>query len=471
MLVGIVSRAVPWLALLVCLCAIAYEAGSGPIKQGAATLGIVCAWAIVLLKLRQIKAFALISSFVFGGLGLWCLWQFAPKGEQLPALFQSQADTLKYILLYGSVVWLKVQALNSRSLNRLSDWVIGQGQAAQRLWFPLLGHWLGAGFNLAGFGLLSPLVHAQQHKQQQRQNFIAIVRGFSVATAWSPVFASIIVILATFPTLTWFDIAPPSFLLALGLFILGGLLLGRTGGVTDAFRSTCADTADTIDIDNQANASMVIKLAFPKTSLFILVLLFVSLFAFAQMATVRVTLALGVVAPVFALVWLFTPDSLNRSVRRHLSEGMMGLGSLHAEILVFAMANLLATGIGVLVATGTLWVPDPDLYWMNWLGLATAYFLIMSLGIHPLVIVLVAVNVMPAAALGVSTLTYAVLILGLWTSSTIGSPMSANNLMFSRQLGVPVWRLAWVWNMPAALLNFTTTVVLGLVLQQIARLG
>ena len=176
-------------------------------------------------------------------------------------------------------------------------------------------------------------------------------------------------------------------------------------------------------------------------------------------------------ASVFALAWLFTPDSLNRSVRRHLSEGMTGLGSLHAEILVFAMANLLATGIGVLVATGTLWVPDPDLYWMNWLGLAAAYFLIMSLGIHPLVIVLVAVNVMPAAALGVSTLTYAVLILGLWTSSTIGSPMSANNLMFSRQLGVPVWRLAWVWNMPAALLNFATTVVLGLVLQQIGRLG
>ena len=468
MLAGVVSRAVPWLALLVCLCAIAYEAGAGPLSQGAAILGIVCAWAIVLLKLRQIKAFALISSLVFGGLGLWCLWQFAPTGEQLPALFQSQADTLKYILLYGSVVWLKVQALNSRSLNRLSDWVIGQGRAAQRLWFPLLGHWLGAGFNLAGFGLLSPLVHAQQNKQQQRQNFVAIVRGFSVATAWSPVFASIIVILATFPTLTWFDIAPPSFLLALGLFILGGLLLGRGDGAADAFRSTRAHTPAT---DAGAKALKATKLAFPKTSLFILVLLFVSLFAFAQMATVRVTLALGVVAPVFALLWLFTPDSLNRSVRRHLSEGMMGLGSLHAEILVFAMANLLATGIGVLVATGTLWVPDPDLYWMNWLGLASAYFLIMSLGIHPLVIVLVAVNVMPAAALGVSTLTYAVLILGLWTSSTIGSPMSANNLMFSRQLGVPVWRLAWVWNMPAALLNFTTTVVLGLVLQQIARLG
>ena len=133
-------------------------------------------------------------------------------------------------------------------------------------------------------------------------------------------------------------------------------------------------------------------------------------------------------------------------------------------------ANLLATGIGVLVATGTLWVPDPDLYWINWLGLAAAYFLIMSLGIHPLVTVLVAVNVMPTAARGVSTLTYAVLILGLWTSSTIGSPMSANNLMFSRQLGVPVWRLAWVRNMPAALLNFTTAVVLGLVMQQIARL-
>ena len=468
MLAGVVSRAVPWLALLVCLCAIAYETGAAPLSQGAAILGIVCAWAIVLLKLSQVKAFALISSLVFGGLGLWCLWRFAPAGEQLPALFQSQADTLKYILLYGSVVWLKVQALNSCSLNRLSDWVIGQGRAAQRLWFPLLGHWLGAGFNLAGFGLLSPLVHAQQNKQQQRQNFVAIVRGFSVATAWSPVFASIIVILATFPTLTWFDIAPPSFLLALGLFILGGLFLGRGDGAADAFRSTRAHTPAT---DAGTKASKATKLAFPKTSLFVLVLLFVSLFAFAQMATVRVTLALGVVAPVFALVWLFTPDSLNRSVRRHLSEGMMGLGSLHAEILVFAMANLLATGIGVLVATGTLWVPDPDLYWMNWLGLASAYFLIMSLGIHPLVIVLVAVNVMPAAALGVSTLTYAVLILGLWTSSTIGSPMSANNLMFSRQLGVPVWRLAWVWNMPAALLNFTTTVVLGLVLQQIARLG
>ena len=149
-------------------------------------------------------------------------------------------------------------------------------------------------------------------------------------------------------------------------------------------------------------------------------------------------------------------------------------------ILVVKMAELcLITppiGLNCFVVAGV----RPELNFQDVFRGASPYFaadvvtiavLIMSLGIHPLVIVLVAVNVMPAAALGVSTLTYAVLILGLWTSSTIGSPMSANNLMFSRQLGVPVWRLAWVWNMPAALLNFTTTVVLGLVLQQIARLG
>ena len=35
------------LALLVCLFAIAYEAGAGRLSQGAAILGIVCAWAIV----------------------------------------------------------------------------------------------------------------------------------------------------------------------------------------------------------------------------------------------------------------------------------------------------------------------------------------------------------------------------------------------------------------------------------------
>ena len=84
-----------WLALLVCLCAIAYEAGAGPLSQGAAILGIVCAWAIVLLKLSQIKAFALISGLVFGGLGLWCCWRFAPTGEQLPALFQSHGRYIK----------------------------------------------------------------------------------------------------------------------------------------------------------------------------------------------------------------------------------------------------------------------------------------------------------------------------------------------------------------------------------------
>ena len=193
-----------------------------------------------------IKAFALISSLVFGGLGLWCLWQFAPTGEQLPALFQSQADTLKYILLYGSVVWLKVQALNSRSLNRLSDWVIGQGRAAQRLWISLC--W---GIGWAQVSIWRALVCSalwcmpSNINNSSVRTSCAIVRGFSVATAWSPVFASIIVILATFPTLTWFDIAPPSFLLALGLFILGGMLLGRSDGVTDAFRSTRAHTPAT----------------------------------------------------------------------------------------------------------------------------------------------------------------------------------------------------------------------------------
>ena len=117
------------------------------------------------------------------------------------------------------------------------------------------------------------------------------------------------------------------------------------------------------------------------------------------------------------------------------------------------MANLLQIcwGIGVLVATGTRWVPDPDLYWRNWLGLASAYFLIMSLGIHPLVIVLVAVNVMRGGSAG--------RINADLCSPNFG-PLDQQYHWFShvrqqpdvfeavRCAGVVVWRLAWCGTCP-----------------------
>ena len=117
------------------------------------------------------------------------------------------------------------------------------------------------------------------------------------------------------------------------------------------------------------------------------------------------------------------------------------------------------------VAAGLIGTLGPEYPMVNWVLFSLGYLVIMGLGVHPLVIVLVGVQVVPATALGLTDLAYAVLILGLWTSSTIGSPMSANNLMFSKVLQVPVWRLAWLWNGPVVLVNWGLTVVIGLVVQ------
>ena len=102
------------------------------------------------------------------------------------------------------------------------------GQAAQRLWFPLLGHWLGAGFSTWRALVCSALWCMPSKINSSSDRILSpLCVGLASRLLGRLCLPSIIVILATFPTLTWFDIAPPSFLLALGLFILGGLLLGR----------------------------------------------------------------------------------------------------------------------------------------------------------------------------------------------------------------------------------------------------
>jgi len=282
----------------------------------------------------------------------------------------------------------------------------------------------------------------------------ARMQGFTSASAWSPFYVSIVVILTVMPDLTLFAVVLPGLLTATGILASGYLFDRITRKPTDG---SVARQPPVPLPRNQRGALVFIPLS--------LVGLIVTLH---EGVGISIPAALGTVAPLYALVWygVISGNAANWLPRSHdLAMRVLGvLPTMRSEILVFVGAYIFGTGIaGIIPGDLVAGFLDRMLPWIDLrlIVLIITVNLLGMAGLHPVVTVILAVQVLPPEVIGLRDWVFAAALMATWGLSTTVSPYSATTLFMARVSGVSNYTIAWRWNPPA--IFFATLVVCTLI--------
>lgn len=380
-----------------------------------------------------------VLAFVGIAVGVW-----ADDAEQV--LLKGLKHTLPFLVIFGAVGWLQVPAGESPSLRAARDTVLSQPPGWRFLTLALAAHGLGAVFNIAGMSLLAVMVAQQKERVLKRRLARALVQGFGAATTWSPLFVGAAVILAVLPSVRWLEIAP--FGLALGAVLLA--LAWAVDRATNPTGPVSLSAHARVPFPGWAAARIAVIVG----TLFVLVIGAVETFRLS------IPIAIGLIAPPFALAWQATRAAdlaaAGRAVRQLAGRVVRSHENLRGEAIMFAAANLFGAGINAAIA------PDDVVRMLASLGLGpdgkiVLLVLVMvvggAIGLHPLIPVVLVGHVLPPEALGLSAPTMAIALMALWGLCTNISPFSATTLFMARITRESHFTIAWRWNGAVSLMG------------------
>jgi hypothetical protein len=280
---------------------------------------------------------------------------------------------------------------------------------------------------------------------------VAVLRGFSVAVVWSPFFVGMGVILTLVPGVSWLSVAPAGLPLGAALILLAWAFDRLTR------RRTAAGAHPPVAAigETPAPSTRWLRPALGVTTIFLA--LAAPVVALSEAAGVSIVIALGLIAPPLALAWQWRLAGTGATRTRPatlLREILGRLPDLRNEAALFLGATLFGVGLSAAIdpaALGRLALAAELPVWVKAPVLATVGTLVAGLGVHPVVLAIVVGAVLTPQVLGMPAAAVALLLAVIWAFGTQMSPFSATVMQVSRQLDVPVFRVAWVWNAPFCL--------------------
>ena len=413
-----------WLYLALCVIAVGHVFWE---PEGWRIFTVVLAALFLILEFNRTTV---LQRAVGYGLGASGLLLAAQADLFLPVLLDGIASSLKFLLVFFAVAWMQVPAKTSPTLMSARQFVLDQPAGRRFLILGYAAHILGAFLNLAALTLLSDMVARPKDRQLKDRLAVALMVGFTSASAWSPFYVSVTVVLAALPGLKWVDIALPG-------LVMGFLVVAVTALIDRLFvRGARPRPAPGPKVEN-AN--------WRKLSM-LLGALMISVIALETIYHLSIPVVLGLLAPPFAVIWLFI--SLGR---RHEARGLprrvvSSLPNLRGEALIFIGANMFGTGVSRVLdpeaVAGLLNIAAwPDL--AKPLALAMFIIVIAGIGLHPVVLVILVGTVLPPEVFGMPPVVMALVMLGTWGLSTTSSPFSGTTLVVARLTGENSFRLAW----------------------------
>lgn len=389
------------------------------------------------LEYRRAKGVQQIVGAVLFALGLGLGLAI---GRPWGVAFDGLNRSLAFMALFFAVAWLQVPAAQSPSLRAVRDAIFAQPPGRRFLFLSLGVHGLGAFLNLAGPALLSDMIARQKDPETRRRLSKALTQGFTSASSWSPFYVAVAVVMIAVPQVSWIQIAP------YGL-VLGAVMIATSFGLD---RLTLQRGPEERPSSAPAGG---LPYGTKRRVVTVLLSLLVLVIGLVEVAGFSIPIALGIIAPPFAIVWqrfIVGPIPPVGGAERELVRRVVGgLANLRSEAIVFASANVF--GVGVADWLG----PDRVSAWLSGIGMSPDVGLIALMavivgcgfiGLHPVILVILAGEVLPPATLGVSPQAMALALLAVWGVSTVVSPFSATILYISRVSEVSAYTLAWRWN-------------------------
>lgn len=388
--------------------------------------------ALLLLEFRRVP---LAQRLVGIGLCTTGIAACALVGDPVPLVFEGLRQALPFLVLFAAVLCLQVPAQASPSLRSIGNVIMNQPPGRRYLAVAAGAHVLGALLNLAGLQFVATVVERGSSVELRERLARAMMRGFSAAACWSPLFVSTAAVLSVVPGLAWVDLGLPGMVVGAGLVGLAWLV--------DRLRRQSAPTAGVAPPRLPPTAVVKVGIAFT--------ILVGAVLSLVEASDVSIAIALGVVAPLVAVAWRFAiadfraPGAAVRLVFAHAGGR---LADLRAEALLFAGASLLGTGVAAILRAYPpsglevlAAIPEP----LMLIGLVVTLAAFGAIGLHPVVPVIVVGRALPPEALGLAPQLMALALMSGWGLATMVSPFSATAMYTARLLDRSVWVVAWRW--------------------------
>jgi hypothetical protein len=415
---------------------IAESFGVGRLSVHASVLLLAAYLAVEAVRVPAVqRAVGLLLGLAGLAMGAW--------SGRLPETAIGGAErALQFLVLFGAVACLRLPALASPSMRAVGDHVVRQPPGRRFLAVELGSHLFGAVLNLAGLQFVATVIERNGDPALRRRLAAAVLRGYSAASCWSPLFVSLAVVLTVVPGVGWLDVAP------MGLFA-AAVLLG-VGWLSDRLaRARPMPGPESAPVPGRPPGigAAWLRVGGLFLSLFVPTILLV------ETVPLSVPIAIGVIGPLYAMLWLGrirragspgagSPTAVARSL---LAEVRGHFPALRGEVLLFTGASLFGSGLAVAIAgTGaSLPLPSGDAAIPAIIVMVVAFG---ALGLHPVVPMIVIGEAFPPARLGLPADMMAVCLMASWGLATLASPFSALALYIGRMLGVSAWTVAWRWN-------------------------
>ncbi len=396
-----------------------------PIKQRLAGLGLISA--------------GVLASFLGGG--LWV--------GMFETLFEGVSRSRIFLLLFFAVAWLQLSVGESPALKSVREAIMNQPPGRRFLV-------LSAGVHVLGALLLSPILQNCSNPLLLRRLSVALMHGFTSASAWSPFYIGMIVVLVAIPSLEWQNIALQGMAMAVVL-ILGGWLFDR-------MRYPGKRTPASI-------APQKIQIKVFRTVLLLGTLIGLVMLV-TDIAQVKIPIALGLVCPPFGLIWYATlggrrADKTDR-VQFLAHQVVSSLPNLRSETLVFVAANVFGIGIASAIPTENMaGLLDTLLPWIDAriVALTLLFLCCGMIGLHPVIVVLSLAAILPPEVVGLRDWVLGLVYVGSWGLTTMISPISGATLFMSRYTGMPSHVIGWKWASYSVAFNAVLMVTFVIILR------
>lgn len=367
-------------------------------------------WAACLLLLRHVKRPQLKQISVLFGIGAIGMVFGKLNGADNQYLIKALTANQMVVAMLIGVSFLKIIA----SLSLQSGIVLPRGRVA--LWRTMLSnHLLGSVINISSLLIIGDRLSAKQPLKPVQG--LALLRSFGTAGLWSPFFAAMGLTLVS---------APGAQLVVL---ICVGLPLAAIGMLYSAW-----EIARNPETPEAEGYPMQIGAFYSPMTLALIVII-----AHILWPSISVLTLVTLTAILYTLGWLTLkhgPNDALRSCVRHIHKG---LHNLCGEVLLFASAAALASGVAATLASFDLSLAPAHFGLLEaWITLVVLV-VVALLGMHPVTSVVLAGSIL-APSITDPNLLGLTMLMG-WSMGIILSPLSGTQLSLQSRYGLKAMQL------------------------------
>jgi hypothetical protein len=350
------------------------------------------------------------------------------------------------LALMAGVMLLARCALRSRSVH-----VIGGNLRAQRPGrrygsFNLAGQLFSAMLGMAGANIVFVMAAppGEPHGERKTSTVIAVTRGFSAASFWSPMFGNMAILLALYPSLRWVELFPVGLTLA-QLTVVVGILLHRFGPMHPPH------------VEAGEPPSGFAGAAFPLLGAMLAFLAMV--LTMSSVLHISTTACIVMLGPVIAVVLNFAMAHKGRRVHeglRRLRDDIRHFPGLASEAILFVAAGCSGSVMGDAFPAAWVSAIGSALGSFPPFGILFLMALIIALslcGIHPVLTAVFLATTITPEVLQLSPIVHVSAILTGWGLSACMTPFSVLSLTASRYTGDSPYQISLARNARFALVN------------------